>query len=179
MAYRTARTAITKSTNERIQVLVKTVIFWVVKFITCDKHMEKVMEVVIAQGKPLDAHQFVRMYKTIATRALNTKRSTCKQLASEAVMKLQKIKDNKDEVEPPTYYFQVVLCKLRQSQTPEEKEEAFLWFVGEFLQTVCGNRAWGSKKKYWSTISDATSSDTDNAIVTVSDNAFAQLLYDV
>ena len=175
MSYRTARTATMKSTRERIQVLVKTVIFRAVKFITCDEHMEKVMEVVIAQEKPIDAHQFVRMYKTIVTGALNTKRSTCEQSASEAVMKLLKIKDHKDEVEPPPYSFQV-LCKLRQSQTREEKE-AFLWFVGDFLQTVCGKRAWGSKK-YRSTISDATSSDTGNAIVTVSDEAFALLLYD-
>ena len=154
----------------------KTVIFRAVKFITCDEHMEKVMEVVIAQEKPPDVNHFVRMYKTIVTGALNTKRSTCEQSASEAVMKLLKIKEHRDEVEPPPYSFQV-LCKLRQSQTPEEKE-AFLWFVGEFLQTVCGKRAWGSRKKYRSTISDATSSDTGNAIVTVSDEAFALLLYD-
>ena len=176
MSYRTARTATSKSTRERIQVLVKTVIFRAVKFITCEEHMEKVMEVVIAQEKPPNANHFVRMYKTIVTGALNTKRSTCKQSASEAVMKLLKMKDHRDEVEPPPYSFQV-LCKLRQSQTPEEKE-AFLWFVGEFLQTVCGMRAWGSRKKYRSTISDATSSDTGNAIVTISDEAFALLLYD-
>ena len=138
MSYRTARTATMKSTRERIQVLVKTVIFRAVKFITCDEHMEKVMAVVIAQEKPPDANHFERMYKTIVTGALNTKRSTCAQLAQDAVMKLLKIKDHRDEVEPPPYSFQV-LCKLRQSQTPEEKE-AFLWFVGEFLQTVCGKK---------------------------------------
>jgi hypothetical protein len=70
-----------------------------------------------------------------------------------------------------------VFCKLPQSQTPEEKE-AFLWFAGEFLQTMCGKRAWGARKKYRSTISDATSSETGTAIVTVTDKAFALLLYE-
>ena len=132
--------------------------------------MKEVMEVVIAQEKPLDAHQFMRMYKTIVSGVLNTKQSTCEQLALEAVMKLLKIKDHKDEVEPPPHSFQV-LCKLCRSQTPDEKE-AFLWFVGEFLQTECGKRAWGSRKKYRSTIFDTTSSDKGNVNVTVSDEAF-------
>ncbi len=100
------------------------------------------MELVIAQEKPLDADQFVRMYKTIVTGALNTKWSTCKQLALEAVMKLLKIKDHKDEVEPPPHSFQL-LCKMRQSQMPEEKE-AFLWFVGNFCK-ACAEREHGDQ----------------------------------
>ena len=43
---------------------------------------------------------------------------------------------------------------------------------------MCGKRAWGTRKKYRATISDATSSDTGAVIVTVSDEAFALLLYD-
>ena len=77
---------------------------------------------------------------------------------------------------PPPYSIDM-LCRLRQSQTVEEKE-AFLWFAGELLECVCGKRAWGTRMKYRATISDATSRETGASIVTVSDEAFALLLYD-
>jgi hypothetical protein len=53
-----------------------------------------------------------------------------------------------------------------------------IWFAGELLECVCGKRAWGTRKKYRATISDATSNDAGAAVVTVSDEAFALLLYD-
>jgi hypothetical protein len=176
VSYRAAKGLTKKNIRDRIQVTLKTVIFRGVKFITCKEYFDMVMQVIIDQEKPANAPQFVRMYKTIVMGALNTKRSTCAQSAQEAAMKLLKIKNHVDEVDPPPYSMDT-LCKLRQSQTAEEKE-AFVWFAGELLECVCGKRAWGTRKKYRATISDATSSDTGAFIVTVSDEAFALLLYD-
>ena len=70
-----------------------------------------------------------------------------------------------------------MLCKLRQSQTLEEKE-AFLWFTDSLLECVCWKIAWGAKKKYRSRISDAKYDNTNESIVTVSDEAFALLFYE-
>jgi len=176
MSYRTAKGLTKKNIRDRIQVTVKTVIFRGVKFITCKEYFDMVMQVILDQEKPADTPQFVRMYKTIVMGALNTKRSTCEQSAQEAAMKLLKIKNHVDEVDPPPYSMDT-LCKLRQSQTVEEKE-AFLWFAGELLECVCGKRGWGNRKKYKATISDAKSNDTGAPVVTVSDEAFALLLYD-
>ena len=176
MSYRTAKGLTMKNIRERIQVTLKTVIFRGVKFITCKEYFDKVMQVILDQEMPANPPQFVRMYKTIVMGALNTKRSTCEQSAQEAAMKLLKTKNHVDEVDPPPYSMET-LCKLRQSQTDDEKE-AFIWFAGELLECVCGKRAWGTRKKYRATISDATSNDTGAAVVTVSDEAFALLLYD-
>ncbi|KAI2500032.1 hypothetical protein MHU86_14418 [Fragilaria crotonensis] len=134
MSYRTAKGLTKKNIRDRIQVTVKTVIFRGVKFITCKEYFDMVMQVILDQEKPADTPQFVRMYKTIVMGALNTKRSTCEQSAQEAAMKLLKIKNHVDEVDPPPYSMDT-LCKLRQSQTVEEKE-AFLWFAGELLECV-------------------------------------------
>jgi hypothetical protein len=67
-----------------------------------------------------------------------------------------------------------MLCKL-QSQTPEDKE-AFLWFTDSLLECVCGKIAWGAKREYRSRISDTKYDNTNESIVTVSDEAFALLL---
>ena len=176
MSYRTAKGLTMKNIRERIQVTLKTVIFRGVKFITCKEYFDKVMQVILDQEMPANPPQFVRMYKTIVMGALNTKRSTCEQSAQEAAMNLLKTKNHVDEVDPPPYSMET-LCKLRQSQTDDEKE-AFIWFAGELLECVCGKRAWGTRKKYRATISDATSNDTGAAVVTVSDEDFALLLYD-
>ena len=147
-----------------------------VKFITCNQYFKKVMQVILEQEKPDNTLQFVRMYKTTVMGAFNTKRSTCEQSAQEAAMKLLKTKNHVDEVDPPPYSMDT-LCKLCQSRTDEEKE-AFLWFAGELLECVCGKRAWGTRKKYRATTSDATANDTGKFVVTVLDEAFALLLYD-
>lgn len=176
LSYRSAKGLTKKNIRERIQVTLKTVIFRGVKFITCKEYFDKVMKVILDQEKPESAPQFVRMYKTIVMGALNTKRSTCEQSAQEVAMKLLKTKNHVDEVDPPPYSMET-LSKLRQSQTEEEKE-AFVWFAGELLECVCGKRAWGTRKKYRARMTDAKSTDTGAAVVTVSDEAFALLLYD-
>jgi hypothetical protein len=69
------------------------------------------------------------------------------------------------------------LCKLGRAETKREME-AFFWFFGEFLKSVCaGARQWG-KQKERQLISNATLIGTREKIVTKSDEAFALLLYE-
>ena len=68
-------------------------------------------------------------------------------------------------------------CKLGRAETKREME-AFFWFFGEFLKSVCaGARQWG-KQKERQLISNATLIGTREKIVTKSDEAFALLLYE-
>jgi len=176
LSYRMAKHLQKKHVNTRIQGLVKTVIFRKCKFLTNDEDFNKVMAVVIESEKPDDPGKFVRLYKTCVLGSLNSKRSSCQQAAADCVKALLKEKQHRDKVEPPPYSVDM-LCKLRQSQSEEEKE-AFLWFTDSLLECVCGKIAWGAKKKYRSTISDAKYDNTNESIVTVSDEAFALLLYE-
>ena len=66
------------------------------------------------------------------------------------------------------------LTKLRRAETQEEID-AGNWFFGEFLECVAGKRGWG-KQKYFQKISTAVDRDTNEALVTVSDEAFALLM---
>jgi hypothetical protein len=176
MSYRAAKEVQKAHVARRIKELVKTCIFRRCKFITSGEHFNRVMQVVVDSEKPADASKFVRIYKTCVLGALNTKRSTCEAAAGEAVMKLLKTKNHLDEVEPPPYSMET-LCLLRQSRTAVERE-AFLWFTGELLECVCGKRAWGARMKYKATISEAKDKDTGEIVVTVSDEAFALLLFE-
>ncbi|KAI2499769.1 hypothetical protein MHU86_14712 [Fragilaria crotonensis] len=176
LSYRVAKQLQKKHVKSRIQSLVKSHIFRKCKFITSAEYYDKVMAVVIDAEKPTDPTKFVRIYKTCVLGSLNSKRSSCEQATSDACMLLLKAKNHPDEVTPEPYSIEM-LCKLRQSQTPEEKE-AFLWFTGKLLECVVGKIAWGSKKKYRSRISEAKYDNTNESIVTVSDEAFALLLYE-
>ena len=154
--------------------MVKAVIFRTCKFITSEAYYNKAMAVVIEFEKPADPSTFVRLYKTCVFGSLNAKRSSCQQAASDCVKALVKAKQHGSKVDPPPYSVDM-LCKLRQSQTPKEKE-AFLWFADSLLECVCGKIAWGAKTKYRSRISDAKYGNTNESIVTVSDEVFALLL---
>ena len=124
LSYRVAKQLQKKHVNTRIQGLVKTVIFRKCKFVTSEAHYNRVMAVVIDSEKPDDPGKFVRLYKTCVLGSLNSKRSSCQQAAADCVKALLKEKQHGSEVDPPPYSVGM-LCKLRQSQTPEEKE-AFL-----------------------------------------------------
>ena len=54
--------------------------------------------------------------------------------------------------------------------------EAFFWFFGKSLVSVCGARQWGKQKKH-ELISKATLMGTGEKLVTKSDEAFALLMY--
>ena len=68
------------------------------------------------------------------------------------------------------------LCKLRRTET-KRKKEAFFWFFGKFLESVCGARAWGKQKEH-QLISKATLMDSREKLVTKSNEAFALLMYE-
>ena len=57
------------------------------------------------------------------------------------------------------------------------KKEAFLWFIGEFVESVTGRRTWG-KMKFSQTASQAKDPANGKLVVTVSDEALALLLFD-
>ena len=178
LSYRVAKQLQKKHVNTCIQGLVKMIIFRKCKFVTSKAHYTRVMAVVIDSEKPDDPGKFVRLYKTCVLASLNSKRSSCQQAAADYVKALLKEKQHGSEVDPPPYSVDMLVCKLRQSQTPEEKE-AFLWFANSLLvECVCGKIAWGSKKKYQSRISDAKYDNTNESIVTVSDEAFVLLIYE-
>jgi hypothetical protein len=99
-----------KNIRERIQPMLKAVIFHGVKLIICKECFDKVMQV-LDQEMPANPPQFVRMYKTIVMGVLNTKRSTCEQSAQVVAMKLLKTNNHVDEVDPPPYSMET-LCKL-------------------------------------------------------------------
>ena len=52
---------------------------------------------------------------------------------------------------------------------------AFSWFFSEFMECISGKRAWG-KQKYTQLISEASSLDNGEKLLTVSDEAFGLLL---
>ena len=66
------------------------------------------------------------------------------------------------------------LTKLRRAETQEEID-AGNWFFGEFLECVAGKRGWGMQK-YFQKVSTAVDRETNEALVTVSDEAFALLM---
>ena len=105
--------------------------------------------------------------------ALNSKRSTCETAAKKCVV---------DETWPKfkkqgkTLFTIKELCKLRQAET-EREMEAFFWFFGEFLVSVCGARQWGKQKEH-ELISKATLMGAGKKLVTKSDEAFALLMYE-
>ena len=174
-SYRNAKKLQENHIKRRIVGTVKGHIFRKVKFLTCPEYYERVMKVIVEMEKPQDTARFVRIYKTAVVGAINTKRSACEQAALDAVHELLKRKNHIDEVDPPPYSMET-LCKLRQSQTTDEKE-AFQWFVGTLLQCVVGKTIWG-RKKYQVMISDAVHANTSEKIITVSDEAFALVMYE-
>jgi hypothetical protein len=68
------------------------------------------------------------------------------------------------------------LCKLRQVET-KRKKKAFLRFLGNFLESVCGAQAWGSQKEH-TLISKGKLMSTVEKLVTRSDETFTLLMYE-
>ena len=67
------------------------------------------------------------------------------------------------------------LHKLRSSTTDGEKA-TFLWFAGDFVETVAGRKTWG-KQKYLKLMTEGTR-EGEKGLVSVSDEAFALLMLD-
>jgi hypothetical protein len=154
---------------------VKKVIFRKLKFVTNDTLFWKAMKVVIEAEDPVEQNRFVKVYKTCVLQSLNTKRSTCEQAGAKITRELLIAKNHPIGSREPPYSVET-LCKLRRSRTEYERE-AFHWFIGEFLECVSGRRVWG-RKKFTHKVSDPMERGSAEKVVTVSDEAFAILVYE-
>lgn len=175
LSYRVAVKRRQKHVADRIQAFVKATVFRKLKFVTNDTILNKALTCVMEREKPADEAAFIRLYKTCVVGAVNTKRSTCEQAGAKIMRELLiSKKHDTNNMDPP--YSIGVLSLLRRAQSAHEME-AYLWFVGSFLECVSGARAWG-KRKYFERVSNAMVGGTDELLVTVSDEAFALLLYE-
>jgi hypothetical protein len=177
MSYRSAPREQQKHIVERIAVVVKGPIFRKMKIITSEKMFADAMRIIVEAEDPDDEDDFVRIYKTCLVGGINAKRSTCEQAGQRIVKKLLIRKGYTTEVDLDPPYSLETLVKLRQSSTDEEKE-AFLWFIGDFIASVVGTKVWG-RKKYYHRVSEAViDKGGQDLVVTVSDEAFAILIYE-
>jgi hypothetical protein len=67
---------------------------------------------------------------------------------------------------------------LRQGASTVIDKEAFLCFIGEFVACVSGTKVWGRKKYYYRVLEAVIDKGSQELGVTVSDEAFAILLYE-
>ena len=159
----------------RIRVMVKNEMFREVKFISDDLMFKTAFAKIIEREKvpTMKQKDFAAVYKTTFMEALNTKRSTCEQSARKIVYRTLA---KSEKLNTKNFYTIEELSKLRSAATEREKE-AFLWFIGEFVESVTGRRTWG-KMKFSQTASQAKDPANGKLVVTVSDEALALLLFD-
>ena len=84
---------------------------------------------------------------------------------------MQVILDQEKPANTPQFvrmYKTTVMGALNTKQSTCE-QSAQVFAGEEWLECVCGKRAWGTRMKYRATISEATSNDTGAFIVTVSE----------
>jgi hypothetical protein len=176
MSYRKAPQEQKKNVADRIQVLVKGTIFRKLKFITSEAMFNKAMKIVIETEEPDHEEEFIRIYKTCVVGGINAKRSTCEQAGARIVKELLTRQGYIEGDNDPPYSIET-LVQLRQGSTVIDKE-AFLWFIGEFVASVSGTKVWGRKKYYYRVSEAVIDKGSQELVVTVSDEAFAILLYE-
>ncbi|MGL6009651.1 MAG: hypothetical protein ACRC1D_09370 [Culicoidibacterales bacterium] len=163
-----------KHVAERVRFYVKSVIFRKIKFINSDAMFQKAINLVM-DHEDVPNHQRMRfrmLYESVFNEALNTKRSSCEQSGGKIVREaLSKFEESGED------FFSIEeLTKLRRASTDRERN-AFFWFYGTFLESVCGRRNWG-KMKANDLISNATEKGGRDKVVTKSDEAFALLMFE-
>ena len=160
---------------DRVTTYVRKHLFRVVKFISNEHMFGKAFKGVMDHECVADRDRvkFQMLYESVFNHALNSKRSTCEQ-AGKGIM----LKELKRFGEEGIDMFSIEeLQKMRRATTEREKK-AFLWFYGTFLECVSGQKHWGMQKSK-QLVSQASSSATKHGkLVTISDEAFALLLYD-
>jgi hypothetical protein len=112
------------------------------------------------------------VYESTFNDALNQKRSSCEQAGGEIVRATIALFEELGK----ELFTMEELCKQRRSGT-EREEEAFFWFFGTFLESVCERKYWGRQKRI-ELVSEATVKGGRAKMVTKSDEAFALLLYE-
>ena len=183
LSHRAAGHCREKHMTDRVVDYCKTQLFRKVKFITGEEMtalaLTTVMDAlnIVAPERP----NFVKLYTTCVTGSINTKRSTCEQAGAKIVRDLLIQKQHKPENNGGPPYRMESLVKLRRSYDGSAEDlEAFVWFLGTFLDCVSGARAWGGQRKYVEEVLKAEIKGVGGKIklVTVSDEAFGLLLYE-
>ena len=161
--------------TQRIKAFVTTKVFRKIKFISNDEMLREAMDWVMEREKvPRETRLTYRLvYESVFNDSLNAKRSTC-ETAGRMIVVDKTIPNFKEQGKE--LFTIEELCKLRRAETEREKE-AFFWFFGEFLSCVVGKRQWSAHKKY-QLISQATMTGSSDKLVTISDEAFALLMYE-
>jgi hypothetical protein len=182
LSYRAAGHCREKHMTDRVVDYCKTQLFRKVKFITGEEMTMKALTTVMDALNILapERPNFVKLYTTCVTGSINTKRSTCEQAGAKIVRDLLIQKQHKKGNGVPPYSMDS-LVKLRRSYDGSAEDlEAFVWFLGTFLDCVSGARAWGGQRKYVEEVSKAEIKGVGEKIklVTVSDEAFGLLLYE-
>jgi hypothetical protein len=113
------------------------------------------------------------VYESVFNESWNAMRSTCETAGRKIVVNktMPKFQEKGKEL-----FTMEELCKLRQAEIECEKE-AFFWFFGKFLSCVVGNQQWIVQKQY-QLISQATMTGSSDKLITISDKAFALLMYE-
>jgi hypothetical protein len=160
---------------DRITTYVRKHMFRVVKFISNEimfgKAFKEVMDHECVANR--DRVKFQMLYESVFNHALNSKRSTCEQAGKGIMMKeLKRFKE-----EGMDRFTIDELQKMRRATTEREKK-AFLWFYGTFLECVSGLKHWGVQKSKQLVSQASSSAKKHGKLVTISDEAFALLLYD-
>lgn len=161
--------------TQRIKAFVTSKVFRKIKFISNDDMLREAMDWVMKHEKvPQEKRLMYRVvYESVFNESLNAKRSTCETAGRKIVVDktMPKFQEKGKEL-----FTMEELCKLRRAETEREKEASF-WFFGEFLSCVVGKRQWIVQKKY-QLISQATMTGSSDKLVTISDEAFALLMYE-
>jgi len=161
--------------TQRVKAFVTSKVFRKIKFISNDDMLREAMDWVMRHEKvPQDKRLMYRVvYESVFNESLNAKRSTCETAGKKIVVEetMPKFQEKGKEL-----FTIEELCTLRRAKTEREKEAAF-WFFGEFLSCVVGKRVWNVQKQY-QLISQATMTGSSDKLVTVSDEAFALLMYE-
>jgi hypothetical protein len=161
--------------TQRIKALVTTKVFRKIKFISNDEMLREAMDWVMNKENVPQANRLTYrvVYESVFNDSLNAKRSTC-ETAGRMIVVDKTIPTFKEQGKE--LFTIEELCKLRRAETEREKE-AFFWFFGEFLACVVGKRQWSAHKQY-QLISQATMTGSSDKLVTISDEAFALLMYE-
>jgi hypothetical protein len=113
------------------------------------------------------------VYESTFNDALNQKRGSCEQAGGGIVREtIALFKESRKKL----FTMEELVCKLRRLETEREKE-AFFWFFGTFLESVCGKRNWG-RQKWHVLVSEAIEKGGRAKMVTKSDEAFALLIFE-
>jgi len=160
-----------KNVRQRITIFVKNNLFRKIKFITSQAAFTRAFRKVLLVETPKNPLVFQLTYEKCFTKALNQKRSTCEQAASQITREAIRDFNNRGE----EFFTFEEFCTLRRATSDREKR-AFFWFFNAFLECVCGANIWRTAKT--TQLVSAARETNGSKIVSISDEAFGLLLID-